>query len=189
MVKNVGKIFEESFEGSAKRDGLWTFRVRDVNYASVKKGHRIARNLYDTIIFNDSHLFALELKSTQEKSVSISGTNPHIKPHQIEALTEAYEFNDVVAGVVLNFRTYDNQTFFIPIDRLNEYIHFTQNQSEHPYRCREGKKLNKSSISLDICQEIGVEVMSVKKRVHYHYFVKQLTQELIARERQLKDKK
>lgn len=178
ISKNAGSIFEDSFENSSKEQGLFTFRVRDVNYMAIKRGFRIARNPYDTIIFDGDYLFALELKSTKSKSISFSGSNPHIKEHQIEALLRASQYKDVISGFILNFRKPTNQTYFIHIDDLQYYMQLAKSQYLHPYKCRTGKKLNRASISLDICQEIGTEVLSIKKKVNYRYFVKNLTDEL-----------
>lgn len=180
-ISNSGKQFENSFEQSSKEQGLFTFRVKDINYMAIKRGYRISRNPYDTIIFDGETLFTLELKSTKSKSISFSGSNPHIKEHQIEALTQSSQHDGVISGFILNFREPTDQTYFIHIDEMLHYMRLAQSQSEHPYKCRKGRKLNRASISLDICQEIGIEVLSIKKQVNYRYFVKNLTGELAAR--------
>lgn len=145
---------------------------------AIKRGFRIARNPYDTLMFDGKTLFTFELKSTKSKSISFNGSNPHIKEHQIEALESSSQYKGIVSGVVLNFREHGNQTYFIHIDELIRYITLAKSQAKHPYKCREDRKINRASISLDICQEIGIEVLNVKKEVNYRYFIKNLTDEL-----------
>lgn len=139
----------------------------------LKPNVRLSPNKYDYFAFMDGHLFTLELKTTKNKSLSFS--EKIIKPHQITALTKAATYEDVIAGFLINFREYDNQTFFVHIDDFNTYRNIAENNLNHNYQ----SKVNEKSIPLGICKEIGVEVFSIKKRTRYTYGMKKLFEELI----------
>ena len=179
QIANPGKQFETNIENSCDKEDIFFFRVRDVFLPpDVRKRVRLPKNRYDSLIFNNGHLFPVELKSTKDKSISLAESV--IKSHQIDNLEQASHFEGVIPGFIFNFREPDNLTYFIHIEDFLTYQHYATTQEQHPYQIRKGKKLNRASISLDICQEIGIEIMSVKKRVHHHYFLKQLTDELIS---------
>lgn len=173
MGRNKGKQFETDFEQSAEESGLWVFRVRDVNPMALKNRFAIPRNPYDTMIFDGSFLYTLELKSNQGKSISHRGSNPQIKPHQVEALIEASQYENIIAGFVLNYRA-DNKTFFLPIEKFVEYDLVSKGKREDTYK----NKINEMSIPQRICEEIGIEVLSAIKRVHYRYFINDLLDQI-----------
>ncbi|MBX4152315.1 hypothetical protein K1X09_34010, partial [Paenibacillus lautus] len=121
---------------------------------------RVTKNDYDCMMFGLEHLFTLELKSTQQKSVSFD--EKIIKQHQIDKLKEASQFSNVISGFIFNFREPDNRVFFVHIKDFLDYKYIAQNHiKENNYK----SKVNKSSISLAICEEIGLEIKGFKKRV------------------------
>ncbi|WP_251035367.1 hypothetical protein [Paenibacillus sp. ISL-20] len=135
---------------------------------------RVTKNDYDCILFGQESLFALELKSTKQKSVSFD--EKIIKQHQIDKLNEASSFDRVISGFIFNFREPDNRVFFVHIKDFIDYKYIAQNQiKEHNYK----NKVNKSSISLAICEEIGLEIKGFKKRVKWHYHMKDFITEAI----------
>jgi penicillin-binding protein-related factor A (putative recombinase) len=76
---------------------------------------------------------------------------------------------------LFNFREPDNKSFFVHIQDFVTYKHIAENQLEHTYQ----SKINKSSIPIAICQEIGIELKNVKKVKKYRYYLKILFDELI----------
>lgn len=180
-MTSPGKKFENQIQESCNEQGVWFMRIKDVNIPyKYRRFIRVPRNEYDCLIYDNGILFPMELKSTNKKSISFSESV--IKQHQIDSLVSASKFEGVFPGFLLNFREQpENLTYFVPIDKFTRYQDLAKNQSEHTYKCREGKKLNRASISLDICQEIGIELLSVKKQVNYRYFVKNLVDELSER--------
>lgn len=165
--RNEGKIFESNFETSvSEHEDLWSFRVRDVNPTALKNNFAIPKNMYDMLIFNGEILFTLELKSTKANSISHRGTNPQIKNHQVEALEQASTFKNIISGFILNFREQE-KTYFIHIDDFLEYDAISKGEKKAHYR----NKHNEKSIPINICEEIGTEVLSIKKRVHHRYFI------------------
>ena len=110
------------------------------------------------MLFGQEHLFTLELKSTKEKRFSFDESI--IKQHQIDKLEEASHFSNLVSGFIFNFREPDNRVFFVHIKDFLDYKYIAQNQiKEHNYK----SKVNKSSISLPICEEIGLEIKGFKR--------------------------
>lgn len=174
MAKNAGKSFEEDMKQSAIDQGIFFYRVKDVNPMFLKPNARVSKNDYDSFIYKKPNLFPIEFKSTGQKSISFD--EKIIKAHQIKALQNAVTYDGLIAGFIFNFREYDNQTFFVHIDDFTKYKYIAENQiKENNYI----SKINKSSISLDICKEIGIEISNVKKKVRYRYYIKKLLDTLI----------
>ena len=174
MAKNPGKEFEEALKQSAKDQGIFFYRIKDVPTMMLKQGAKTSQNNFDSFIYKKPNLFPVELKSTAQKSISFE--EKIIKKHQIQALEDAAKYDGVVAGFIFNFRKYDNFTAFIHIKDFLEIQYLSQNQiSEHRFK----SKLNKSSIGLDICKEVGIEIKNYKKKVKYQYYINSLLDRLI----------
>ena len=85
-----------------------------------------------------------------------------IRQNQIDGLLEANKHN-LVAGLIINFRNENNDTFFITID---EFIDMTSS-------------LNKKSFNVKDLESIGaIRIESTKKRTRYTYNIKKLVGEL-----------
>lgn len=178
MSRKIGSKFQEDIEKSSNEQGIFFHNIKDVYLPpDVRRRVKLPRNKYDIIIFNKGYLFPMELKSTDKKSISFS--EKIIKQHQIHNLLEASKFDKVMPGFLMNFREPENQAFFVPIQEFVTYKYLAENQLEHNYKCREGKKLNKASIPIDICEEIGFEVLNSKKRTRYRYMMTDLIDRLI----------
>ncbi|MWV44789.1 hypothetical protein GRF59_14305 [Paenibacillus sp. HJL G12] len=169
MSTNEGKLFEEDFQKSAIQGGEKVFftRIKDTFIPpDLRNRVRVTKNDYDCMMFAKSHLFTLELKSTKQKSISFDESI--IKQHQISKLQEADTYENVISGFIMNFREPENRVFFIHIKDFVKFKHIAENQiKEHTYK----NKVNKSSISLGICEEIGIEVKGYKKKVRWHYHI------------------
>lgn len=173
---NHGSRFQEDIQNSAAKQNVWFMRIKDVNIPFKYRAFiKVPQNEYDSLLFYKQYLFAVELKSTQNKSISFSENI--IRPHQIENLHKASQYDGIIAGFLMNFREYDNKTYFIPIEKFIEYRNVAQNNLKHTYR----SKVNKASIPLDICKEIGFEIFNVKKRTRYRYYITDLLEQLIAK--------
>ena len=85
-----------------------------------------------------------------------------IRQNQIDGLLEANKHN-LVAGLIINFRNENNDTFFITID---EFIDMTIS-------------LNKKSFNIKDLESIGaIRIESTKKRTRYTYNIEKLVGEL-----------
>lgn len=136
---------------------------------------RVPKNPYDNFLFSKGHLFALELKSNQAKSFSFSESI--IKEHQIDSLLEASTYEDVIAGLILNFREVENRTFFIEINDFVKYKDIAENQKDHTYK----SKTNRASIPIAICEEIGIEIENKLLRTRYHYHLDKFVKDAVER--------
>nr|WP_145401788.1 Holliday junction resolvase RecU [Paenibacillus xylanexedens] len=170
MATNQGKLFEEDFQKSAAQgsEKIFFTRIKDTFIPpDLRNKIRVTKNDYDCLMFAQSYLFTLELKSTKEKSISFDESK--IKQHQIDKLSEASKYEGVISGFIMNFREPDNKVYFVHIEDFLKYQYIAQNQiKEHTYRSR----VNKSSISLAICEEIGIEIKGYKPRTRWHYHLK-----------------
>jgi penicillin-binding protein-related factor A (putative recombinase) len=173
LVASEGKQFEKDVQTSMKEQGIYHIRLKDVLLPpNLRLKIRLPHNPYDLLSYYKLHLFPLEFKSTKGQSLSFSESI--IKQHQIEALTKAAQYDGVIAGFIFNFRK-TQETFFIHIDDFNTYKHIAENGLENDYKSR----VNKSSIPIGICKQIGVQILASKKKVNYRYYINQLFDELI----------
>lgn len=144
----------------------------------VRMRVKLPQNKYDSLLYYKDHLFPIEMKSTKAKSISFAESM--IKQHQIENLKEANTYEGAIPGFLFNFREDVPRTFFIHIDDLIKVKHISENELPHTYKGR----INKSSISMSICEEIGIEVKSVKKVKRYRYYINKLLKELIEKHKE-----
>ena len=173
MAKNYGKNLEMDLKTSAKEQGIFFYRIKDVNPMFLKPKASVSKNDYDSFIYRKPNLFPTEFKSTAQKSISFD--EKIIKSHQIKALTNAATYEGLIAGFIFNFREYSNQTYFVHIEDFNKIKYIADNGiTDHTYE----SKINKSSIGLDTCREVGVEIKNVKKKVKYRYYIGQMLDEL-----------
>jgi penicillin-binding protein-related factor A (putative recombinase) len=164
--KNEGKLFEEDFQNSTKKQSIFVHRIKDINLPlDLRARVKLPQNQYDSILFYNGWLLPIEFKSTKSKSISFSESI--IKEHQIQSLKDATEYEKVIPGFIFNFRSCDNATFFIHIRDFITYKNIAENQLDHTYK----NKVNRSSIPIAICKEIGIEIINEKKRTRYFYDV------------------
>lgn len=175
QLNKEGKMFEEDIETSCKDQSIFYYRIKDTFIPpDLRTRVRVTKNKYDSFIYRKPNLFPIEFKSTKDKKFSFSESI--IKKHQIEALQDAATYDGLIAGFIFNFRSEGNETWFVHIDDFIKYKHIAENGiKEHTYK----SKVNRASISLDICREIGIEVKNVKKKVRYRYYINQLVDCLI----------
>ncbi|MBU8716485.1 Holliday junction resolvase RecU [Bacillus subtilis] len=172
-ANNQGKVFEANIEKSAVDQKLFFYRIKDVNPMFLKRGAAVSKNKYDCFLHFKGYLFPFELKSTKDKSISFR--DKIIKPQQIKYLKEATQYPNVIPGFLFQFREPENKVYFVHIDDFLEYKNIAEKQLEHTYK----NKVNKSSIPIAICEEIGTEVRSMKKKVNYTYYLNKLCDDLI----------
>lgn len=180
-ANNQGKVFEANIEKSAVNQKLFFYRIKDVNPMFLKRGAAVSKNKYDCFLHFNGYLFPFELKSTKNKSISFS--KKIIKGQQIKHLKEAAQYPNIIPGFLFQFREPENKVYFVHIDDFLIYKNIAEKQLKHTYK----NKVNKSSIPITICEEIGTEVRWMKKKVNYTYYLNKLCGELIKKE-QSRDK-
>lgn len=174
MAGKEGKQFEQSIETSADEQKVFYFRVRDVYIPpEFRTKIRVPQNRYDALMFTGNYMFTMEMKSTKDNKISFSESM--IKANQIKNLKMASEYDDVISGFLFNFREPDNKVYFVHIDEFLKYKNIAENKLDHTYK----NKINRASMPMKICEEIGYEMRSVKKKVHYRYLVKEHLDKLI----------
>ena len=161
IAQNEGKKFEQDIKESIP-DDCWFYRLRDntSSFAGSKNTRFTSSNICDYLLLDDRTrtLFLIECKSTKSTSMSLS----MIRNNQIDGLKKASKHH-LVAGLLVNFRNYNNDTFFILID---EYLDMLES-------------LNKKSFNVKDLENIGAtRIESEKKRVRYKYDIRKMINEL-----------
>lgn len=152
IAQNEGKKFENDIKASTP-NSCWIYRLRD-NASSFAGGHNTrftSSNICDYILFDDitRTLFLIECKSTKGTSISVN----MLRENQIEGLKEASKHN-LVAGILVNFRNENNDTFFILIDKYLQMM----------------DGLNKKSFNIkDLLSIDAIRIDCEKKRTRYKY--------------------
>ena len=76
------------------------------------------------MMFNGSHFFCLELKTVAGKSISFERTKKdkgEIHYHQIEYLKNCSQYQNIIPGLIIDFRGTDN-TWFLHINQWDDLI-------------------------------------------------------------------
>lgn len=123
-MANPGKQFEQDLKASIP-EGVYFLRLTDsaIGFDVSQSTQRFApKSPYDCIMYKHPTMYALELKSTKNTSLSFKGKSPMIKEHQLKKLREAAA-KGVNAGFMINFRTSGN-TFYLPIQAFDEITQY-----------------------------------------------------------------
>ena len=178
MAKNPGKIFEESFVASIDKSHILIKRLND-NAASWSGGSAsrfASKNECDFLLYesNNKLLMGLELKSTKDsltfwredfEDKNVKQTF-NIRKCQIQGLKKWSKYSGVY-GFVINFREYDNKTFFITI---NDFLTYT-------------KRLQKKSINIDDVRRMNHIVINNEiKRTKYKYDIEGFIHDVLKEE-------
>jgi recombination protein U len=162
LATNAGKKFEEDFKLSCdKVSHLFVYRFRDgsSSWGGNEKVRFQATNICDFMVFYNTKLLLLELKSVLKKSLPLG----NIKTSQIEGLTKAFNKNasHMFIGFLVNFRDYE-ETYFMSIEQFNNYI----------------SNEERKSIPLEYFRSNCVLVKQDLKKVRYSYHIEDFLNEL-----------
>lgn len=164
---NTGKIFEQEIHEAVKKynkehgDVVYYHRVKDPasSFGGGGGNTRFSmKNEYDLILYKYPIFFALELKSNGGTSFSFSRNDKlekgkDIKYSQTSSLIEADSYYGTVAGLILNFRKYE-ETYFV---RISDFYRF---QSE-----TEKKSINRD----DVLKLNPILIPQTLKKVKYDF--------------------
>lgn len=152
-MKNPGKVFEEDIKKSVPKE-YWIYRFKDgtANFSGSKNENvRFqAHNICDFMIMTKENLILLELKSHKGSSIPFSC----IRKNQIEEMTKI-EHSKIKSYFLLNFRDSEN-TYAVLATVLKKYI----------------ENSNRKSVPISWCEENGVKIMAIKKKIRYEYLIK-----------------
>lgn len=161
MAQNAGKLFELDIKSSVP-DRCWLYRLRDnaSSFAGGANTRFTSSNICDYILFDGKTktLFLIECKSTKGTSVPLS----MIRENQIKGLIEAGK-HCLVAGLLINFRNANNDTFFI---RIDDYVAMVEN-------------IDKKSFNIkDLMENGAVRLDCEKKRSRWKYNIEKFVNEI-----------
>lgn len=164
MSKNIGKKFEDIIRKSIPSYAMLT-RIPDPPQSFTKrKDTKFSRkNPYDFECFDGTKgkLYCFELKTTSQKFLSYQinendDSQANIQWHQIEGLTIASEYLNVIAGFLCNFR----------LDNGDQLLYFFNIKDFNRMR----KEINKKSFNIMDCILYGgIKINGEKKRIHYRW--------------------
>lgn len=161
MAQNAGKLFELDIKSSVP-DGCWLYRLRDnaSSFAGGANTRFTSSNICDYILLDDQTktLFLIECKSTKGTSVPLS----MIRESQIKGLVEAGK-HCLVAGLLINFRNANNDTFFI---RIDDYVAMVENIGKESFNIK------------DLMENDAVRLDCEKKRSRWKYDIEKFVNEI-----------
>lgn len=174
-MSNSGKIFEDDFRSSVDKDRCLLIRLNDQPQSFAKTARFSLKPPCDFVLYDsNTKLFVpLELKTTKYRSMSyenIYEENPSdamIHKHQLEKLLEFSKYNGVKSGLLLNFRTEENnlqRTYYISIQNFLDMC----------------KKINKKSVNEIDLLNVGkaIKINGLKKRTRYVWDINELLDNL-----------
>lgn len=168
-MRNSGKKFEEQFKKSVPEHCLLQ-RLNDSPQAFKQSGltRFTPKNPCDFFMYDSlSHnLFALELKSTKNNSVSFDDIaitekqNKMIHRHQILGLLKFSQYDGVIAGFIFNFRDKKKGTETTYFQNIKDFMNMY-------------KTIKKYSLNInDLKNNNAIEIKGIKKRVNYLWNIK-----------------
>lgn len=167
MSKNTGKNFESVIKSNVP-DYLKITRIPDPPQSFTKRSDTrfSKKNPYDFEAFDSIHRinYCLELKSVAQKYLTYHTSendekdkkSANIQWHQIDGLTKASEYDNVIAGFLFNFR----------LDSGEQLLYFLNIKDFNKYR----NSTNKKSLNImDISLNGGIKINGEKLRVNYRW--------------------
>jgi recombination protein U len=151
--KNVGKQFEKDWKDSIP-ESVFYYRFKDgtAAWGGTQENTRFQhQNISDCMLFHNSKLYILELKTVQGKSFSFA----NVRQNQLTEMQKASQFLGITAGFVINFRDLE-KTIFIDV---NEFVDIMNRSDKKSFNQKDLEFHNYSTIK------------SLKLKVHYRYKV------------------
>ena len=157
-MANAGKQFENDLKKSVPGN-VFYYRFRDGTgaWGEGEKTRFQATNICDCLLFDGKKLLLLELKSHKGKSVPFTA----VRQNQVEGLSKAASYENIVPGMVFNFRD-ESETYFVPIRHVEYYIAHSE----------------RKSFPLNFIREYGIRIWQQRLRTHYRYDVLRFLQEV-----------
>lgn len=166
-MKNEGKKFESVFK-SCSPSYLKITRIPDPPQSFTQRDDTkySKKNPYDFEVFDSLHRiqYSWELKTTSQKYLTYHTSEEdekekkgaNIQWHQIEGLTKASEYDNVIAGFMFNFR----------LDNGEQLLYFMNIKDFNRFK----KDTNKKSLNImDVSLNGGIKIKGEKLRVNYRW--------------------
>lgn len=167
MAKNTGKNFESIIKSNAP-SYLKVTRIPDPPQSFTQRSDTrfSKKNPYDFEAFDSVHRidYCLELKTVAQKYITYhtcesdekEKKSANIQWHQIDGLTKASEYDNVIAGLMINFR----------LDNGEQLLYFMNIKDFNRFRCNTSKR---SMNIMDVSLNGGVKINGEKLRVNYRW--------------------
>ena len=167
MAKNTGKNFESVIK-SCTPSYLKVTRIPDPPQSFTQRSDTrfSKKNPYDFEAFDSIHRinYCLELKTVAQKYLTYHTSkkdeeekkSANIQWHQIEGLTKASEYDNVIAGFLLNFRL-DNGEQLLYFMNIKDFNNFRKNT------------VKKSLNIMDVVLYGGIKINGEKLKVNYRW--------------------
>ena len=142
-MKNVGKIFETIIKDSLPDYAMLT-RLPDPPQSFTQRSDTkfSRKNPYDYLCFDTvgRTLYCWELKTTSQKYLTYHTSKEdekekksvNIQWHQIEGLTKASKYQNVIAGFLINFRL-DNEEQLLYFLNINDFNKMKENTNKKSF--------------------------------------------------------
>lgn len=161
-----GKVFENNFKNSCKKQGVFCTRLRD-NQLSFTTDEKTPKQPYDFECYYFPYLLCVELKATNLNYITFERNEKEknkkmIHIHQIKGLNNVSKYNGVFAGFLIDFLT-SGKTYYVSIQKFIDFFNSTDKKSIS----------EKEIISLS-----PIVVNKKLLRVNYEYDIKELISEL-----------
>ena len=130
--QNKGKIFENNFQNSCKKQGIFCTRLRD-NQLSFTSDEKTPQQPYDYEVYKFPYLVCCELKATHLPSVSFEREKDQkvkkmLHFHQIQGLEKTIPYNGVFGLLIFDFQT-SGVTYALTIEKFLNFFYSTEKQS------------------------------------------------------------
>lgn len=160
---NQGKIFEQDFRESCKKQNIFIMRINDTYYTAKQYDPKafVPAQTCDYILHYNGTLFMTELKSSEKKYMTIERDKAGmIKKHQYEQMSRNENTNEHGLFVLQFLRDTDDEITYAM--KITDFMDFLDES-------------DKSSINmLDVVQHGGIVVEQAVRRTRKHYNIKDM---------------
>ena len=130
--KLKGKVFENNFQDSCKKQNIFCTRLRD-NQLSFTTDEKTPQQPYDYEIYNYPYLICCELKATHLPSISFEREKNQknkkmLHYHQIKGLEKASQHIGVFGLLIFDFQT-SGVTYALQIEKFMQFFNSMDKQS------------------------------------------------------------
>ena len=127
-------------------NNVWCYRLKDGGGWSNGTNTRFTiQNICDFIVYDTKHLYAIELKKTNSKSLPFN----NIKQNQIDGLVDASKY-----GVLSYLGIFLYDTFYL-VD-INDFVKYKDST-------------DRKSLPKSFCEEYGIEIPKRKLQKYYRF--------------------
>lgn len=131
----TGKQFEQEFQLACREQAVLAIRLRDAGYQGINATERrfTIKNICDFIVFDDSTLFAMELKH-RKQSLAFKDITQRKDLIKVNDFIEDNSMQNATSGLLVCFGSLD-KVWWIHISAIDEMISMTGKKSFNHKDC------------------------------------------------------